>query len=87
MCVCVWGGGGGHTLESRGGSLLQLLCYWLSGPSVNATHRASLLERRGYLCDRMQEVCVGACIRVRSAFVARCKIEFVCVCPLMGVCA
>ena len=27
----VGGARGGRELESRGGSLLQLLCYWLSG--------------------------------------------------------
>lgn len=78
-------------LESRGSSLQSfvLLAQWLS---VNATHRASLLERRGYLCDRMQNeewecVCVWGRehICVCSAFVARCKIEFVCLLP--GVCA
>lgn len=75
-------------LESRLSSLLQpfvLLAQW---PGMNATHRASLLERRGYLCDRMQD---GKCVRMRdrvrvcSAFVARCKIEFVSLCLLMGV--
>ncbi len=66
-----------------------LLAQW---PSVNATHRGSLLERRGCVCDRMQDdacvcVCVRECVCVCSAFVARCKIEFVCMCLLLELCA
>lgn len=71
--------------ERRGFSTAAfvLLAQWLS---VNATHRASLLEREGYLCDMMRDgVCVCEHVRVWSAFVARCEIEFVCL--LLGECA
>lgn len=57
-----------------------LLAQW---QSVNATHRASLLEREGYLSDRMQD---GVCVCECSAFLERCKIEFVRLCLFLGEC-
>lgn len=42
-------------LESRGelsAAVFLLLAQW---PSVNATHRASLLERDDYLCNRKKD--------------------------------
>lgn len=47
-----WWRGGGTLGEQRGFSAASfvLLAQW---PSVNATHRASLPERTGDLCDRV----------------------------------